>query len=93
MGDVSENRPPLGSGGNAFPPTAWTLVQQAGGGDAASRDPALNELAQRYWRPIYVYLRYSGRSSADAEDLTQGFFIHLLEKELLARVDVALRRG
>lgn len=72
--------------GNAFPPTAWTLVQQAGGGDAASRDPALNELAQRYWRPIYAYLRYSGRAPADAEDLTQGFFIHLLEKDLLARV-------
>lgn len=74
------------SGGNAFPPTAWTLVQQAGEADAASRDPALNELAQRYWRPIYAYLRYSGRAPADAEDLTQSFFIHLLEKDLLARV-------
>ncbi len=86
MGEVSAKREESISGGGAFPPTAWTLVQQAAAPDGELRDPALNELAERYWRPIYAYLRYSGRSPVDAEDLTQSFFIHLLEKDLLARV-------
>lgn len=91
MSDVSAKhelpqRDGMPSGGGAFPPTAWTLVQQAAVPAGEVRDAALNELAERYWQPIYVYLRRTGRSSADAEDLTQAFFIHLLEKELLARV-------
>jgi RNA polymerase sigma-70 factor (ECF subfamily) len=73
---------------HGFPPTAWTLVRQAAVSEEDVRARALNEIAQRYWEPIYVYLRKSGRSAADAEDLTQAFFIHLLEKELLSRVQV-----
>ncbi len=69
-----------------FPPTEWTLVRQAALENANVPDGALNELATRYWQPIYIYLRRSGRNSADAEDLTQAFFIHLLEKDLLSRV-------
>jgi RNA polymerase sigma factor (sigma-70 family) len=68
-----------------FPATAWTLVQRAVAGADGEQD-ALNELLQRYWRPIYIYLRRSGRAVAEAEDLTQGFFVHLLEKHLLERV-------
>lgn len=66
-----------------FPATAWTLVQRAAAG---AEDGALNELLERYWRPIYIYLRRSGRPVAEAEDLTQAFFVHLLEKQLLGRV-------
>lgn len=69
-----------------FPATAWTLVQRAVAGGDAAQQAALNELLQRYWRPIYVYLRRSGRPEAEAEDLTQAFFVHLLEKQLLERV-------
>ena len=32
-----------------------------------------------YWRPVYGYLRRSGFSEANAEDLTQSFFVHLLK--------------
>lgn len=67
-----------------FPATAWTLVQRAlAGGDAQA---SLNELLERYWRPIYIYLRRTGRPEAESEDLTQAFFVHLLEKNLLERV-------
>jgi DNA-directed RNA polymerase specialized sigma24 family protein len=69
-----------------FPATAWTLVQRAVDGVEAEQRAALNDLFGQYWQPIYVYLRRSGRASADAEDLTQGYFTHLLEKKLLDRV-------
>jgi RNA polymerase sigma-70 factor (ECF subfamily) len=69
-----------------FPATAWTLVQRAIGDADADRQTALNDLLERYWRPIYIYLRHSGRPVAEAEDLTQAFFVHMLEKQLLERV-------
>ena len=69
-----------------FPSTNWTLVASAARGSAASRgaDP-LAELCHRYWRPVYVYLRHKGYRADDAEDLTQGFFVHLLSKRVLQR--------
>lgn len=73
---------------DSFPPTAWTLVQRAVSQTASDQDTALNELLTRYWMPIYVYLRRSGRAVPEAEDLTQGFFAHLLTKGLLQRVRV-----
>lgn len=72
--------------GGAFPQTAWTLVEQAVVAEDVIRDQALNQLAAQYWQPIYIYLRRTGRTMADAEDLTQAFFVHLLEKKLLDRV-------
>lgn len=63
-------------------------MQRAVLADEEVRGAALNELAGHYWQPIYVYLRRTGRSMADAEDLTQAFFVHLLEKSLLDRVRI-----
>lgn len=48
---------------------------------------ALSVLCQDYWYPIYAFLRRSGKSAHDAEDLTQGFFVRLLQKEMLAGAD------
>jgi len=71
-----------------FPATAWTLVQRAMDAADGAQPTALNELCERYWRPIYIYLRRGGRPGTEAEDLTQAFFVHLLEKQLLERVRV-----
>ena len=46
---------------------------------------ALTDFCQAYWPPLYAFLRGQGRSSSDAQDLTQGFFAHLLEHDTLAR--------
>jgi RNA polymerase sigma-70 factor (ECF subfamily) len=75
-------------GQSHFPPTAWSLL-------AHLRDPKdprvqayLNRMIEVYWRPIYKYIRLSWkRSNEDAKDLTQAFFIHLLEGDLLAKAD------
>lgn len=47
-------------------------------------DQALAVLCEAYWYPIYAYIRRTGRSQHDAEDLTQGFFARLLERAVLA---------
>jgi RNA polymerase sigma-70 factor (ECF subfamily) len=48
---------------------------------------AMGELAKAYWFPLYAYLRRQGNAPAEAEDLVQGFFTRLLEKDALAAVD------
>lgn len=48
---------------------------------------ALDELCQSYWFPLYVYARRRGCSPEDAEDLTQGYFVALIERGYLAQVD------
>ena len=48
---------------------------------------ALEELIRAYWFPLYAFIRRQGNGPQQAEDLTQGFFAHLLEKEGLTTVD------
>ena len=58
----------------------------AGRGGSPQADVALEELCRTYWYPLYVYVRRRGHSREDAEDLTQGFFARLLEKNYLEGV-------
>ena len=48
---------------------------------------ALAALCQTYWYPLYAFARRRGHSPADAQDLTQGFFLHVLENRALSQVD------
>jgi len=48
---------------------------------------ALSELCRIYWRPIFLFLRRQGSNAEDAQDLTQGFFEHLIESRTYARAD------
>jgi RNA polymerase sigma-70 factor (ECF subfamily) len=66
----------LGGGGSAFPET--TL------GFAGKADP--ETLCRRYWKPVYSWLRIArARSNDDAKDLTQEFFLWMVEGGVLAR--------
>jgi RNA polymerase sigma-70 factor (ECF subfamily) len=51
---------------------------QAGDGSADTARVAFGDLAADYWYPLYAYLRRRGIQPASAEDLVQGFFVHLL---------------
>jgi RNA polymerase sigma factor (sigma-70 family) len=73
-------------GGAQFPPTLWSVVLLAGQHSSDQSREALAALCRAYWFPLYAFLRRQGRSPHDAEDLTQGFMLHLLEKETLSRV-------
>jgi len=54
---------------------------------AESAQQALSGFCEAYWPPLYSFLRHRGHSSADAQDLVQGFFAHLLEQDTLTRAD------
>lgn len=73
----------LGGSEKQFPPTEWTKIA-----DCGQRKAILAELCERYWKPLYAYLRGRGFSNEDAKDLVQGFFTEkVLGKELLSRAD------
>jgi DNA-directed RNA polymerase specialized sigma24 family protein len=57
---------------------------------APGSEAALAEFCGLYWYPIYAFVRRRGHPPHDAQDLTQGFFLHLLEHKALTHVD-ALR--
>jgi RNA polymerase sigma-70 factor (ECF subfamily) len=54
---------------------------------AEGAELALAELCQIYWYPLYIFARRRGYSPSDAEDLTQGFFLHLLAEHGLSGVN------
>jgi len=76
-----------GAGRSDFASTQWSMVLAAKG-DCAS--VAMGDLCAAYWRPLYAYVRRSGRSVEDAQDLTQSFFSRVLEKDYLQHVDPSL---
>jgi len=79
--------------GDKFPPTRWSVIDAARSTDAAARDRALAALCAAYWRPVYKYIRIRwSRPAEDAQDLTQGFFAEILERDLLAKYDPAKSR-
>ena len=63
----------------AFATTHWSVVLEAQGESPAAQE-ALEKLCRMYWRPIYSFVRRQGLASAEAEDITQGFFAQLLER-------------
>lgn len=69
-----------------FPTTHWSQVRAAGE-SVAEGDDAFAALCNDYWPPIFAYVRRLGFSEADAQDLTQGFFVHLLEHRTVRRAD------
>ena len=75
----------LQEGGAPFYTTNWNVIQSAA--QAQSPNTALTAFCQAYWPPLYAFLRRQGHPSADAQDLTQGFFAHLLEHNTLSRAD------
>ena len=72
-----------GAGGAQFATTHWSVVLAAGHGSAPGAPVALEQLCRTYWYPLYAYLRREGHSVEDAEDLVQGFFLHLLRKDVI----------
>ena len=46
----------------------------------------MEQLCRSYWYPLYAFVRRQGRAPEDAQDLTQGFFAHLLRKDFLSGV-------
>jgi RNA polymerase sigma-70 factor (ECF subfamily) len=72
-----------------FATTHWSVVLAAGARGSNEQPEALEKLCRTYWYPIYAYIRRRGAAPEDAMDLTQEFFIRLLQKNYPAQADPA----
>ena len=55
-----------------------------GNGSILALRAALAQLCERYWYPLYAFVRRRVKSIDEAQDLTQEFFARLLERNTLA---------
>ena len=78
---------PNHSGKRDFPTTHWTLVLNAGSPGMAEGRAALVALCESYWYPLYAFVRRRGYPREEARDLTQDFFLRILEGRYLDRAD------
>jgi RNA polymerase sigma factor (sigma-70 family) len=91
MNPLSEKRAgdtSLGGIHRDFPKTAWELLASAREDAGEPGRASLEDLCRLYWKPVYHYLRVGwSRSNDDAKDLTQAFFLWLVEDDLVKRYD------
>jgi RNA polymerase sigma-70 factor (ECF subfamily) len=89
VGRVEKNWDPptgLGAGARSFPTTQGSWIEDLGRSGSYRR--ALELVCERYWKPIYWYVRFSGgRTNEESKDLTQAFLLWLLEDEALRGYD------
>lgn len=74
-------------GPSKFPTTRWTLVVAAADPQHKEAGSALVSLCEGYWYPLYAYVRRRGYPPDQAQDLTQEFFVRVLEGRYLDRAD------
>jgi RNA polymerase sigma factor (sigma-70 family) len=84
---VRRNQVPNVEAAGGFQTTHWSLVLRAGHREDRDADAALAALCERYWYPLYAYVRRHVADTHEAQDLTQEFFARLLEKQYLAVAD------
>jgi RNA polymerase sigma-70 factor (ECF subfamily) len=75
------------AGPSDFPTTRWTLVVAAADPQRKDARSALVSLCESYWYPLYASIRRRGYPADQAQDLTQEFFIRVLEGRYLDRAD------
>jgi DNA-directed RNA polymerase specialized sigma24 family protein len=77
----------MGGARETFLTTHWTLIDQVKSGQDKDR-ALIGLLLDRYWKPVYCYLRRKGHDNEQAKDLTQGFFHEVvLNRELVHKAD------
>ncbi len=74
-----------------FRTTQWSLILIAADTSSPEAREALAKLCEKYWPPLYAFVRRLGHQPEDAQDLVQGFFANLIEKNYLQ--DVNRERG
>ena len=72
-----------------FATTHWSMVLSCSDcdSDTEKAQRALADLCRIYWRPIFAFIHRRGYTVPDAQDLTQGFFLTVLEGKLLQRAN------
>jgi RNA polymerase sigma-70 factor (ECF subfamily) len=72
-----------------FVTTRWSLILSAASSESGEQEArtALDELCRTYWRPVFSFVCRRGYSMEDAQDLTQDFFVKILERNWLQHAD------
>ena len=84
---VYHDQTSMGGTGGVFLTTHWSLIEDSKSDDDRSR-ALIGLLLDRYWKPVYFYLRRKGHNNEEAKDLTQGFFHEVvLNRALIQRAD------
>lgn len=79
---------PSAGAGSRFPPTRRSAILAARSVDPRERERALGTLIAAYWKPVFKYIRLRwNRGFEGAQDLAQGFFAQVLERDLLTKYD------
>jgi RNA polymerase sigma-70 factor (ECF subfamily) len=78
-----------GAGAGVFATTRWSIILSASDSESDERKAreALTELCRTYWRPIFLFVSRRGYSIQEAQDLTQDFFVMILETTWLKHAD------
>ena len=92
MSREHEGSPVSTTGGNVFATTHWSIVLAAGATSRPGAQEALERLCRTYWSPLYAFIRRRGYPAADAQDLTQGFFAYILDRQLVLKADPEIGR-
>ena len=76
----------MGGSPLSFPTTIWSSVFDSPDRTSEKFKEKIERLLTRYWKPVYRTIRILwGKSNEDAKDLTQSFFVMILEDDLISR--------
>ena len=82
----------MGGMQESFLTTHWSLIDSLQTHPDQQRS-LIGLLLERYWKPVYCYIRRKGYANEAAKDLTQGFFHEIvLQRGLVQRADSAKGR-
>jgi RNA polymerase sigma-70 factor (ECF subfamily) len=85
ISEMPDSSPPA-----RFPSTMWSDVLACRSEDPQRRRERMGRLIERYWRPVYWALRADGGvKPEEARDLTQEFFVRIVEGQVISSVDPA----
>jgi RNA polymerase sigma-70 factor (ECF subfamily) len=79
--------PPWITRNSSYPTTDWSIVGAAASPNDAAGRAALERLCRRYWYPVYAFIRHRVNDKQQAEELTQSFFGHVLQRGVLVAAD------
>ncbi|HVE43235.1 MAG TPA: hypothetical protein VNM14_25390 [Planctomycetota bacterium] len=78
----------LGGPGREFPKTAGDMLSKVLDPSTGVRRAGFEDLSRRYWKPVYYYVRLAwAKTNEDAKDLSQAFFLWLLEGDAIRRYE------
>lgn len=86
------DRTRMGGDRGTFLTTHWSLIDGVKTEEDKER-ALIGLLLERYWKPVYCYLRSKGYQNEQAKDLTQGFLHEVvLNRNLVDRADASKGR-